>query len=376
MGPLKRGYGGLATRPGATTAPCPLATTRSPTSPGWGPRRRQGPLRWHHTPLTAPPPYPPTHHHPLRPSSAWLSPQALSCNCPHPQPDTRFSVLPPLRTVRAPISDRTVDGLLGLRRPLCTPHALPTAPMPPLLHQGRAQPPAPPPPCTFPRSPAECSGTRTPSSCCLAATTVIPHLLMAHSCLEHRPLTIKHARPHAPPSRCSTGDPPFFNPHGDMLWFWDAMRQLPPAPTDILCYTRRGHEWFLDCNLPPPDVFVIAPHCPLCGRPERPAAVVHCPSDLTHYPGFFCTSPGPLSVTCRTELADRSSSDVAGVLVPNAILVSLTSGEPSCFSSAVVPVAPPPPPTHQLHVGSWTRLPHLLSQPSCIEAVPRTPWLG
>ena len=159
--------------------------------------------------------------------------------------------------------------------------------------------------------------------------------------------------------------PPFFNPHGDMLWFWDAMRELPPAPTGILCYARREHEWFLDCNLPPPDVFVIAPHCPLCGRPERLAAVVHGPSDLTHYPGFFCNSPRALSVTCHTELADRSSSDVAGVLVPNAIPVSLTTGERSCFSSAVVPVYPPPP-TQQLHVGSWTRLPHLLSPPSCI----------
>ena len=46
--------------------------------------------------------------------------------------------------------------------------------------------------------------------------------------------------------------PPFFNPQGDMLWFWDAVRRLPPAPTGILSYTRRGHEWFLDCNLPPP----------------------------------------------------------------------------------------------------------------------------
>ena len=46
--------------------------------------------------------------------------------------------------------------------------------------------------------------------------------------------------------------PPFFNPQGDMLWFWDAVRQLPPAPTGILSYTRRGHEWFLDCNRPPP----------------------------------------------------------------------------------------------------------------------------
>ena len=45
--------------------------------------------------------------------------------------------------------------------------------------------------------------------------------------------------------------PPFLNPRGDMLWFWDAVRELPPAPTGILLYTRRGHEWFLDCNPPP-----------------------------------------------------------------------------------------------------------------------------
>ena len=134
---------------------------------------------------------------------------------------------------------------------------------------------------------------------------------------------------------------PFLDPHGDMLWFWDAVRQLPPAPTGIPCYTR-GHEWFLDCNLPAPVVFVMTPHCPLCGRPERPAAVVHGPSDHTQYPGFFCTSPRPLSTTCRTELADQSSSDVTGVRVPNTMLVFLTTGERSCFSSAVVPVAPPP----------------------------------
>ena len=93
---------------------------------------------------------------------------------------------------------------------------------------------------------------------------------------------------------------------------------------------------------PPPCRVRITPHYPLCGRPERPAAVVNGPSDLTHYPRFFCTSPRPLSVTCRTELADRSSSDVAGVLVPNAIPVSLTTGDRSCFSSALAPVAPPP----------------------------------
>ena len=136
--------------------------------------------------------------------------------------------------------------------------------------------------------------------------------------------------------------PPFFNPHGDMLWFWDAMQQLLPAPTGILCYARRGHEWFLDCNLPPPVVFVITPDCPLCGRPDCRAAVVHGPSGLIHYPEVFCTSPRPLGATCCTELADRSSSAVAGVLVPNAIPVSLTTGERSCFSSAVVPVARPP----------------------------------
>ena len=93
---------------------------------------------------------------------------------------------------------------------------------------------------------------------------------------------------------------------------------------------------------PPPVVFVMTPHCPLCGRPERPAAVVHGPSGHAHYPGFSCTSPRPLSATCRTELADRSSSDVTGVLAPKMIPVSLTTGERSCFSSAVVPVAPPP----------------------------------
>ena len=45
-----------------------LATnTRSSPSPGWGPRRGHGPLRWHRAPLTTPTPDPPTHNHPLRP---------------------------------------------------------------------------------------------------------------------------------------------------------------------------------------------------------------------------------------------------------------------------------------------------------------------
>ena len=46
--------------------------------------------------------------------------------------------------------------------------------------------------------------------------------------------------------------PPFFNPQGGLLWFWDAQRSLPSAPAGVLCYTRRGHEWFLDSNHPPP----------------------------------------------------------------------------------------------------------------------------
>ena len=54
---------------------------------------------------------------------------------------------------------------------------------------------------------------------------------------------------------------------------------------------------------PPPDVYIIAPHCPHCGRPERPAAVVHGPAGPTHFPALFCSSPRPLSATCRAEVA-------------------------------------------------------------------------
>ena len=91
---------------------------------------------------------------------------------------------------------------------------------------------------------------------------------------------------------------------------------------------------------PPPDVYIIGPHCPHCGRPERPAALVHGPTGPTHLPELFCSSPRPLSATCRAEVVERLSSDVAGVLVPHADPVSLTTGDQSCFSSAVVPVAP------------------------------------
>ena len=96
------------------------------------------------------------------------------------------------------------------------------------------------------------------------------------------------------------------------------------------------------CTPPPSSVFVLSPHCPDCGLPERPAAVVHADPRPLLFPSLFCTAPRPTSSYCRAEVAARAACDISGVLVPHAIPVSSVTGPGSCFSSAVHPVQPPP----------------------------------
>ena len=117
----------------------------------------------------------------------------------------------------------------------------------------------------------------------------------------------------------------------------------PRHPKAAQGFVRSGQEWLLCCVPPPPScVFILSPHCPDCGLPERPAAVVHGDPKPLLFPGLFCTAPRPTSSYCRAEVAARAACGIFGVLVPHAIPVTSVTGPESCFSSAVRPVQPPP----------------------------------